>query len=116
MINSSLLIASSYSISGYVRDQSNGNVLVGANVFIEGTSIGAAADQKGFYEITNIKEGNYSLKAAYIGYKTFSDSIGIQGDEKNYSLDFNLNYTTIEGNEVVVTAQAKVKWMQLIDN
>ena len=65
-----------------VKDQSNGNVLVGANVFIEGTSIGTAADQKGFYEITNIKEGNYSLKASYIGYKTYSDSISLQGDEK----------------------------------
>ena len=85
--------ANTYSISGYVKDQSNGNVLVGANVFIEGTSIGTAADQKGFYEITNIKEGNYSLKASYIGYKTYSDSISLQGDEKKYLLDFNLNYT-----------------------
>ena len=99
--------ANTYSISGYVKDQSNGNVLVGANVFIEGTSIGTAADQEGFYEITNIKEGNYSLKASYIGYKTYSDSVSLRGDEKKYILDFNLNYTTIEGNEVVVTAQAK---------
>lgn len=40
--------AQNYSISGYVKDQNNGNALVGANVFIEGTSIGAAADKDGF--------------------------------------------------------------------
>ena len=107
LIPLSRINANTYSISGYVKDQRNGDVLVGANVFIEGTSIGTAADQKGFYEITNIKEGNYSLKASYIGYKTYSDSISLQGDEKKYLLDFNLSYTTIEGNEVVVTAQAK---------
>ena len=91
--------AQSYSISGYVKDQKNGNALVGANIFIEGTSIGAAADKNGFYEITNVKAGNYSLKAAYIGYKSFTDSVRFQGDEQDYVLDFSLNYTTIEGNE-----------------
>lgn len=101
------LEAQSYSISGYVKDQNDGNALVGANVFIEGTSIGAAADKNGFYEITNVKAGKYSLKAAYIGYKSFTDSVRFQGDEQDYVLDFSLNYTTIEGNEVVVTAQAK---------
>ena len=101
------LAAQSYSISGYVKDQSNGNALVGANVFIEGTSIGAAANKDGFYEISNVKAGTYSLKAAYIGYKAFSDSLTLQGEDYNQTLDFSLNYTTIEGNEVVVTAQAK---------
>ena len=105
-INNSLE-AQDYSISGYVKDQNNGNALVGANVFIEGTSIGAAADKDGFYEITNVKAGTYSLKAAYIGYKAFSDSLTLEGEDYNQTLDFSLNYTTIEGNEVVVTAQAK---------
>ena len=105
-INNSLE-AQDYSISGYVKDQNNGNALVGANVFIEGTSIGAAADKDGFYEITNVKAGIYSLKAAYIGYKAFSDSLTLEGEDYNQTLDFSLNYTTIEGNEVVVTAQAK---------
>ena len=106
IINNSLE-AQNYSVSGYVRDQNNGSPLLGANVFIEGTSIGAATNEDGFYEIDNIKEGRYAFKASYIGYKTFSDSITLESEDYNQTLDFSLNYTTIEGNEVVVTAQAK---------
>ena len=101
------LFAKDFTISGYVKDKSNDEPLIGANIFIEGTSIGAAADKKGFYEINGIKADTYTIKAAYIGYKTFSDTITIAGDEFDIALDFNLNYTTIEGSEVIVTAQAK---------
>jgi TonB-dependent receptor len=101
------LFAKDFTISGYVKDKINDEPLIGANIFIEGTSIGAAADKKGFYEINGIKAGTYTIKAAYIGYKTFSDTITIAGDEFDIALDFNLNYTTIEGSEVIVTAQAK---------
>ena len=101
----SVLCAKNISITGYVKDAKNGNLLVGANVFIVGTSLGASARADGQYKITNVKPGNYSLKASYIGYVTAEDSITITDTDIN--LDFNLNYTTIEGKEVTVTAQAK---------
>ena len=101
------IIANSYTISGVVSDKVTNKPLIGANVYVEGTSIGAAANNKGKYSITGLKEGSYVIKASYIGYNSFSDSLLISGDNKNFALDFNLSYTTIEGNEVVVTAQAK---------
>ena len=76
-IYSEKLYANGYSVSGYVRDRSTGEPLIGSNIFIEGTSIGAAADKNGFYEINNIKEGRYTFKASYIGYKAYSDSINL---------------------------------------
>tara|TARA_Y100001934_G_C12382785_1_gene793527 strand:+ start:3508 stop:6447 length:2940 start_codon:yes stop_codon:yes gene_type:complete len=105
-IMNSQLWAKEIVISGYVRDKVNGEILIGANVFIEGTSQGAATDKEGFYKIVGIKEGDQIIKASYIGYKTFSDSIKIIEGE-NITLDFALNYTTIEGQEIVVTSQAK---------
>lgn len=105
-ILSSHLWAKEFVISGFVRDKSSSEVLIGANVFIEGTSLGSATDQDGFYKITSIQEGSYNIKATYIGYKTSSDVINLEGDQ-NVKLDFNLNYTTIEGEEITVTAQAK---------
>ena len=103
------LQAADYTVSGYVTDTKSNQSLIGANIFIEGTSIGSATNEKGFYKITNIKEGTYTIKATYIGYKAFTDTLTIDPkiDNKNYTLDFKLNYTTIEGNEVTVTAQAK---------
>lgn len=105
-ILSSHLWAKEFVISGFVRDKTSGEVLIGANVFIEGTSLGSATDQDGFYKITSIQEGSYNIKATYIGYKTSSDVINLEGDQ-NVKLDFNLNYTTIEGEEIIVTEQAK---------
>ena len=101
-----------YTISGYVTDLKNSEYLIGANIFIEGTSLGSATNEKGFYKITNVKEGNYAIKVTYIGYKTLSDTININSnssmvDDNNYIRNFKLNYTTIEGNEITVTAQAK---------
>ena len=101
------LFGNTYSLSGVVKDKVTNKPLIGANVYVEGTSIGAAANNKGEYSITGLKEGSYVVKASYIGYNAFTDSLIVSGDNKNLNLNFNLNYTTIEGNEVVVTAQAR---------
>ena len=101
----SIPCAKDFSITGYVKDAKNGNILVGANVFIVGTSLGTSAREDGQYKINNVKPGTYSVKASYIGYVTTEDSVTITDTDIN--LDFNLSYTTIEGKEVNVTAQAK---------
>ena len=55
-------------ISGRVTDASTGEQLVGVNVFIKGTNLGAAADLEGQYYIINVPVGIYSVQAQYIGY------------------------------------------------
>ena len=52
---STQLIAINYTVSGHVYDKNNGNPLVGANVFIDQTAIGAATNEDGFYELKNMK-------------------------------------------------------------
>ena len=93
-------------ISGTVIDSVNGNALIGANVVIEGTSLGIATDADGKYKLTNVTEGDYIIKVTYIGYKQETKSLSIT-DTKEYTLDFALDYTSVEGKTVVVTAQAK---------
>ena len=96
----------SSNIFGVVADSSNGNVLIGANVIIEGTSLGMATDNAGKYSISNVAPGNYTIKVTYIGYETFNKEITIS-DQNKYELNFDLKYTTVEGKTVVVTAQAR---------
>ena len=83
------LSGNTYSISGVVQDRATSKPLIGANVFVEGTSIGAAANDKGKYSITGRKEGSYIIKASYIGYNTFSDSLLVSGDDKKLTLNFS---------------------------
>ena len=100
------LNAQSASIKGTVVDSLSGNTLIGANVILEGTSLGMATDNEGRYNIPNVNPGQYVIKVSYIGYEPSSKEIDISGDEENV-IDFNLKFTTVEGKTVVVTAQAR---------
>ena len=64
------------SIVGSVTD-ADGNALPGANVAVEGTSLGAAADGSGGYTITGVAPGTYTLSASYIGYESASQSVTV---------------------------------------
>jgi TonB-dependent receptor len=105
-ITSSLLYSQSASISGTVKDSLNSDELIGANVFIKRTSLGAATANNGQYQINNVGLGTYTVKVSYIGYQSKEIEITLS-EVMNYVQDFNLNYTTVEGKTVVVTAQAK---------
>ena len=54
--------ANLYTISGYINDKSTEQPLIGANIYIEGTSQGSSTNEEGFYKITNVKDGIYTIK------------------------------------------------------
>ncbi len=47
-------------------------LLLGANIIILGTTLGASADIDGNYFILNIPPGEYQVKASMIGYSSFT--------------------------------------------
>ena len=51
MFITSALFAQSYTLSGTVTSSQTGEKLVGANVYVKGTSMGAATDVNGKYSI-----------------------------------------------------------------
>lgn len=95
-------------INGYVKDAKTNEALIGANVLIEGTTIGAATNIDGYYVIINVPPGTYNIKASMIGYTPQS----ITGVRVNIDLtaDININLTssTIETEEVIVVATQPV--------
>ena len=68
-------------ISGKVSD-ANGDAIIGANVFLGGTTMGDATDIEGNYTITGVATGNYTLRVSAVGYKTLEFSITITSAEK----------------------------------
>ena len=75
----------STSIGGVVSDESN-NPIVGANVVVEGTDLGSAADADGYYSI-DLGAGSYTLTASAIGYKSQSSEVSIkEGDSRIVTL------------------------------
>ncbi|NVM01832.1 MAG: carboxypeptidase-like regulatory domain-containing protein, partial [Candidatus Helarchaeota archaeon] len=55
-------------VQGTILDSESNEPLPGVNIMIEGTTLGAATDESGFFFIINIPPGTYSLKASMIGY------------------------------------------------
>ena len=108
-----LLSFSSYSfaqdnsgnIQGVVKDSTTGDLLYGANVWLEGQSLGAATDMQGKYRIVNIPSGSYTLVIRYIGYKQKEVKVNVVGG-RTLELNIDLPSEVIEGKPVVVTAQA----------
>lgn len=92
-------------LGGTVRDSLSNELLVGANVFLPGTSLGNASDRDGRFRIANVPAGNYTLRISYIGYKTREYQVSVSDDE--LTIDVMLAPDILEGQEVIVTAQAR---------
>jgi TonB-dependent receptor len=97
--------ASTGSIQGKVTDATTGEALPGANVILEGTSIGAATSIDGKYIIPVVSAGSYNLKISYVGYRTEIISIQL-GDGEHMEENVKLEAIGVTSKEVVVTAQA----------
>ena len=93
-------------IIGTVVDAGTGEPLVGANAIVQGTSVGAATDIDGRFVIRNAPAGPQTLVVSYIGYNSRELSVDVApGDE--VSVDVELVWAGVEGEEVVITAQAQ---------
>ncbi|PCJ96547.1 MAG: hypothetical protein COA50_07155 [Flavobacteriaceae bacterium] len=90
-----------YTLSGSIKDVSNGETLFGASVFLEGTSIGAITNEYGFYSIT-APEGPYTLTISYMGYTDIKTDITL---DKNQQLDFEIKEFATQLDEIVLTAE-----------
>ncbi len=92
-------------LQGRVKDAQTGESLPSANVTLEGTGLGAAADINGKYVIRNVPAGSYTLRASYIGYKSTEVHVDIK-EETTVTHDFALENVGIKGEGITVTAQA----------
>jgi len=108
-----LLFSSSWSLAGttgriygIVKDSQTGEALPGANVLIEGTSMGAASALDGSYYIINVPPGHYTIKATMIGYTAvLQTGVLIQTDHTT-EINFALSTTVMDlGQEVTVVAE-----------
>ena len=101
-----VLLSQTATVKGVIKDSGTEKPLVGANVFIKETSLGTATIDNGSYKISNVNPGTYILKATYIGYESKEMEITVSANE-TFEQDLALDYKTIEGKTIEVTAQAR---------
>ena len=92
-------------ISGRVTSKDTGEPLIGANVMVDGTPLGAATDTEGNYYILQVPPGSYDVKFTMIGYRTLiMNDVRIRVDLTT-TLDGQLEEGTVGLDEVVVQAE-----------
>ena len=90
-------------LSGYVRDGSTGEDLIGATVQVAGTSTGTITNLYGFYSLT-IPQGASQIQVSYVGYELYSLEKDFQSDE---TINVELPLSAEQLEEVVISSVAE---------
>jgi outer membrane receptor protein involved in Fe transport len=105
LINTQLVYGQRGKISGVVTDFNTKEPLVGVNVFIVGSTIGATTDFEGKYVILNVLPGTYSVAASMVGYGKLVYS-GVQVFiDRTTELNFKLKDESVQMDQVVIVAE-----------
>jgi len=94
-------------VTGKVVDVKSGEELIGANVLLVGTALGASADIDGSYTIRAVPAGSYDLRVSYVGYETQVVKGVVVRAGQTTKIDVPLAEERLEKakEEVVVTAE-----------
>jgi outer membrane receptor for ferrienterochelin and colicin len=95
-------------VYGTVRDKNTQELLTGATIVIENTTLGTAADVDGNFKIEQIPVGSYNVSASYIGYKKNTKTNIVVTSGNDNSLTFELDPTGSELAEVVISVNKSV--------
>jgi hypothetical protein len=92
-------------IAGTVREKNTRQPLVGANIILEGTRLGAMIDANGDYFILNVPPGTYRLTGSLMGFtKVTQTDVRVRIDQTT-TVNFVLDEETIQAEGVTITAE-----------
>jgi hypothetical protein len=90
-------------ISGYVKDASSGEELIGATITVKELKTGTTTNSYGYYSL-NLPKGDYSLSFSYMGYSSVTKTVKLNSPQ---TLNVELEHETTQLQEVVVSSERK---------
>jgi outer membrane receptor protein involved in Fe transport len=91
-------------LSGTIKDEVTGEPLVGANIVVIGTTMGAASVIDGSYFVLNITPGKYDIQVSMLGYQKIIQKNTIINSGKTTVADFLMASSNLQLGTVVVQA------------
>ena len=85
----SVTFAQENDIKGFVYEESTGEPVMFSNVFLKGTTLGCSTTENGYFNITRIPDGKYTLCITCVGLDTLTDQVSLSGGQtlnKKYTL------------------------------
>ena len=90
-----------YTVSGYLKDSSNGETLIGATVYVREAKTGTQANDYGYYAIT-LPQGSYTFIFSYSGLSTKEVKVNVDANKK---LSFVMSPLGMTAKEVVISSE-----------
>jgi hypothetical protein len=91
-------------ISGKITDTDTGEPIIGANVSLVNTSLGASTNIEGEYVILNVLPGTYAVRISYVGYQSqLIEGVRVVAGVTR-PLDVKIKVAAVEIGDVIVTA------------
>lgn len=88
-----------YVLSGYVKDESTGEVLIGATVRINETTTGTISNEYGYYSLT-LEEGTHTILFSFIGQEGKEETIDLF-ENRTFNVQLSPSSSVLE--EVIVS-------------
>ncbi|MEI6456722.1 MAG: carboxypeptidase-like regulatory domain-containing protein, partial [bacterium] len=101
------------SIRGFVYEKESGEPVLFTNVYLARTTIGAPTDANGYFAITRIPPGEYTLMVTYVGFDTLKMPVTITpGELISKKLYLSKSTTTLSEINISAARQDKVRETQ----
>lgn len=81
LLNASFCLAQFANIRGFVYQQENGEPSIFITVYLEGTTHGAVTDVNGYYSITKIPPGSYTLRITSLGNDSIKETMTVKAGD-----------------------------------
>ena len=95
------LSAQTASINGRILEGKISSGVQGVNVYLKDQQKGTYSNSKGYFQLSNIQAGNYTLVASAVGYESVEEKISLEAGE-NLRLDLQIKETVLEMPGIVV--------------
>jgi len=91
-------------IRGFIYEEETGEPVIFTNVYLVKTTYGSTTDLNGYFVISKVPPGSYTLRITYLGYDTLNLPIVIKSDDL-LSHKFYLKKSAINLEEVSISAE-----------
>ena len=95
-------------VRGFVYEQETGEPVIFTNVYFAKTSIGATTDENGYFAITRIPPGEYTLMVTYVGFDTLQMPVSIKAGDL-FTKKIYLTKASVTLSEISVSAARQDK-------
>lgn len=99
-------------IRGFVYEKATGEPVMFANVFLKGTKIGGSTDVNGFFNLSKVPPGNYTIQISFIGYDSINVKVSVK-DKEIVNKKIFLTESAVMLDEAVVSAEKLEKTEQV---